>query len=99
MRHSLTLILLLALTACGSTPGKDADKVVPVETMYADAMDELNNGAYEKAVKAFESLQSRYPYGRYAQQAQLEIAYANFKQKARSGACRDGRHAQLLGRG
>ncbi len=80
MRHSLALILLLALTACGSNPEKDADKVERVETMYADAMDELNSGAYEKAVKSFDKLQSRYPYGRYAQQAQLETAYAYFKQ-------------------
>ncbi len=34
---------------------------------------------YEKAVKQFETLQSRYPYGRYAQQALMEIAYANYK--------------------
>jgi len=35
---------------------------------------------YEKAVKMLETLQSRYPYGRYAQQALMEIAYANYKQ-------------------
>lgn len=35
---------------------------------------------YEKAVKLLETLQSRYPYGRYAQQALMEIAYANYKQ-------------------
>ena len=81
MRHSLALILLLALTACGSSPEKDADSASSVEAMYADAKDQLNDGAYEKAVKAFEALQSRYPYGRYAQQAQLEIAYAYFKQR------------------
>jgi outer membrane protein assembly factor BamD len=44
-------------------------------------MEEMNNSNYEKAVKAFETLQSRFPYGRYAQQAELEIAYSNFKQK------------------
>lgn len=36
---------------------------------------------YEKAIKAFEKLQSLYPYSRYAQQAQIEIAYAYYKQK------------------
>jgi len=41
----------------------------------------MTDGNYEKAVKTFETLQSRYPYGRYAQQAQLEIAYAYYKQK------------------
>ena len=34
---------------------------------------------YEKAVKMLETLQARYPYGRYAQQALMEIAYANYK--------------------
>jgi outer membrane protein assembly factor BamD len=84
MRHSLALILLLTLTACGlfSSPDeKGASKSAPVEKLYADAMEEMDNSNYEKAVKAFEALQSRYPYGRYAQQAELEIAYANFKQK------------------
>lgn len=35
---------------------------------------------FEQAVKKFEKLQSRFPYGRYAQQAQMEIAYAHYKQ-------------------
>lgn len=86
MRHSLALFLLLTLTACGffsplPNGGEAVTSSVPVEQLYADAMDEMNEGNYEKAVKGFEALQSRYPYGRYAQQAQLEIAYAYFKQK------------------
>jgi outer membrane protein assembly factor BamD len=87
MRHSLALIplfaLTFALTACGLFPTQDEakEKTVPVEKMYADAVDDMENHNYEKAVKSFEALQSHYPYGRYAQQAQLEIAYANFKQK------------------
>ena len=84
MRHSLALILLLTLTACGifsSSDEKGDSKSASVEKLYADAKEELDNNNYEKAVKAFETLQSRYPYGRYAQQAQLETAYAYFKQK------------------
>lgn len=84
MRYSLALILLFTLTACGllSSPDeKGNSKSEPVEKLYADAMEELDNSNYEKAVKSFETLQSRYPYGRYAQQAQLETAYAYFKQK------------------
>ena len=84
MRHSLALFLLLTLTACGvfSSPDeKTESKSVPVEKLYADAKDELDNSNYDKAVKSFETLQSRYPYGRYAQQALLETAYVYFKQK------------------
>jgi outer membrane protein assembly factor BamD len=88
MRYSLALILLLALTGCGLLPAPEADplKNVPVEKLYEDAHDELENHNYEKAVKSFEALQSHYPYGRYAQQAQLEIAYSYFKQKETASA-------------
>ena len=47
--------------------------------MYSSAKKQLNEKSYEEAIKQFESLQSRYPYGRYAQQSQLEIAYAHYK--------------------
>jgi len=80
MRHSLALFLLLTLIACSSPSSPDAaSKNVPVEEMYNEAKKKLNEKSYEAAVKQFESLQSRYPYGRYAQQAQLEIAYAHYK--------------------
>ncbi|MBI3902164.1 MAG: outer membrane protein assembly factor BamD [Nitrosomonadales bacterium] len=82
MRHSLALILLLTLTACGTfQSAEEKEKNIPVEQLYADAMEEMENHNYEKAVTQFEKLQSRYPYGRYAQQAQLETAYAYYKQK------------------
>ena len=40
----------------------------------------MDNVNYEKAIQLFDTLQARYPYGRYAQQAQLETAYAYYKQ-------------------
>lgn len=71
--------MLLTLIACSST-SPDAAKNVPVEEMYSDAKKHLDEQSYEEAIKQFEALQSRYPYGRYAQQSQLEIAYAYYKQ-------------------
>ncbi len=52
-----------------------------VEQYYEAATDEMNSGNYDAAIKAFEALEARYPYGRYAQQAQLQIAYAHYKQR------------------
>jgi outer membrane protein assembly factor BamD len=49
--------------------------------LYNVAKKDLDDGGYEEAIKKFETLQSHYPYGRYAQQAQLEIAYAYYKQR------------------
>ncbi|MES2106589.1 MAG: outer membrane protein assembly factor BamD [Pseudomonadota bacterium] len=77
----LGLILVLALSACSSTGDKaDETRTWSAAKLYAEAKDELNNGGYEKAVQYFERLESRFPFGTYAQQAQMEIAYAYYKQ-------------------
>ena len=81
---SLAVFLLLTLTACSLLNSKpEADnpaKTVSAEVMYNDAMKNLNANSFEEAIKQFESLESHYPYGRYAQQAQLAIAYAYYRQ-------------------
>lgn len=89
MRHSLALILLLSLAACSyftPLPGEDSGKSRPAADIYADAMSSLNDSEYENSIKLFQDLQSRYPYGRYAQQAQMEIAYAYYKQGEQESA-------------
>jgi len=48
--------------------------------MYQEARQKLDKNDFESAIKKLESLQSRYPYGRYAQQAQLDLAYAYYRQ-------------------
>ncbi len=79
MRHSLAVFLLLTLAACSSAPAKD-DKSASADELYAQAKEAMNDHSYERAIKRLETLQSRYPYGRYAQQAQMEVAYAYYKQ-------------------
>lgn len=49
------------------------------QRIYTEAKDSMNEGGYDRAIKLFEKLEARYPYGRYAQQAQLEVAYAYYK--------------------
>ncbi|MDX1606006.1 MAG: outer membrane protein assembly factor BamD [Candidatus Competibacterales bacterium] len=46
---------------------------------YSTGKSELQAGNYDTAIEHFETLQARYPFGRYAQQAQLEISYAHYK--------------------
>ena len=75
-----TLALVLLLSACGGLPdAKDETKNWSAEKLYSEATDELKNGGYDKSVTLFEKLESRYPFGVYAQQAQMEIAYAHYR--------------------
>lgn len=75
------ILLTLALSGCGVFGDKaDESKTWSAAKLYAEAKDELSNGSYENAIRQFERLESRFPFGTYAQQAQLEIAYAYYKQ-------------------
>lgn len=80
MRHSLAAFLIFLLAGCSLLPEQiDETAGWSAQKLYAAAKEKMNDGAYGDAVKYFEKLEARYPYGRYAQQAQLEAAYAYFK--------------------
>lgn len=80
MLHSLALFLVLGLSACGLLSDRTDDQEDwSVNKFYSEAREKLDDGSYAAAIKLYETLESRYPYGRIAQQAQLEIAYAHYK--------------------
>jgi outer membrane protein assembly factor BamD len=70
-----TAVLLAGCAGITEDPTKDWS----AEKFYREAKEKLDDGEYEAAIKYFETLEARYPYGRYAEQAQLEIAYAYYK--------------------
>jgi outer membrane protein assembly factor BamD len=85
MTRSVTALaaLLLVATLAGCGLFKDIDdptKNMSAEQLYARAKEELDSGSWEAAIKGYERLEAKFPFGRYAQQAQLEIAYAYYKQ-------------------
>jgi outer membrane protein assembly factor BamD len=89
--RSLAVIaaLFLAVAACrlrASSRAKDETIGWSANKLYAEAKEALNDGSYAKAIKYFEKLESRYPYGRYAQQAQIDIAYAYWKDQEPASA-------------
>jgi outer membrane protein assembly factor BamD len=78
----LTVFIAIAalLSGCSVFGNKEGDqKTWTVEQFYKNAKAELDSGNYNGAVKLYEALEARYPFGRYAQQAQLDIAYAYYK--------------------
>lgn len=85
----LLLIAILALTAACSSK-EVLDENLSEAELYQQAQQDLDNGSYTSAVTKLKALESRYPFGRYAEQSQLELIYANYKnaepEAARSAA-------------
>jgi outer membrane protein assembly factor BamD len=82
MRSSLALILAVCVSACSLLPDQiDETKDWSAQKLYAAAKDKLDASQFEAAIKLYEKLEARYPYGRFAQQAQLEVAYAYYKDR------------------
>jgi len=74
------LLLMLALGGCGLLPEvRDETANLNADQLYRQAHDAMLEGNYTRAIKLFDTLEGRFPYGRYAQQAILESAYANYR--------------------
>jgi len=85
MRSSV-LSLVAAVVACAligacSSKGDLQDETAgwSAQRLCGEARDAMNAKDWAKTVKYLAKLEARYPYGRHAQQAQLEIAYAHWK--------------------
>jgi outer membrane protein assembly factor BamD len=76
----LACVAMLAFAGCSLLPDVvDETTNLNAEGMYKLAHDALVDGNYTRAIKLYETLEARFPYGRYAQQAILELAYANYR--------------------
>jgi len=78
---------VLALAGCSGTPeAPDETAGWTVERLYGEARDAMKERDWQKAIKYLEKLEARFPYGRYAQQAQLDVAWAHWKYDERAAA-------------
>ncbi len=84
-RNILTLFVAVTvaglLGGCSIFGGKEVDetRAWSVQKLYAEARQELADRNWETAIKHYERIESRYPFGRFAQQAQIEVAFAYWK--------------------
>lgn len=70
-------IASLLLAACATN--EDKSKTLSERELYQEAQRLLKNDNYDLAVKNLQMLESRYPFGPYAEQAQLELIYATYR--------------------
>ncbi|ASM78514.1 competence protein ComL [Vitreoscilla filiformis] len=84
VRRTLAVCLLALLSACGSLP--DDDLKGTAEELYADAKEQMASGNWAAAIRPLERIESRAGGSLLAQQAQLDMAYAQWKngEKARA---------------
>jgi outer membrane protein assembly factor BamD len=85
MKRSVTALasiaLALALGGCSLFGDKsDAKKEWTAAEYYGAAKQEFEAHNWDSAIKLYEALESKFPFGRFAQQAQLEVAYCYYKQ-------------------
>ena len=79
----MVLILSILTTGCGLF-GDDEDdsEFAGLSTeaqFYERALDQLNGQNFRAAISTYQALESRFPFGRYAEQSQIEIVYAYYR--------------------
>src|SRR5688572_21116587 len=84
----VSLLAALLLGGCGLLSTSPDDETIgwSAQRLYGEAKDAMANKDWPKAIKYLEKLEARYPYGRFAQQAQLEVAYCQWKDDERGAA-------------
>jgi len=82
----ILLLVIISFVSSGCSTIKswlpeevDKTKSWSASKLYAEAKANLGEGEYKSAIELYEKLEARYPHGAYAQQAQLETAYAYYK--------------------
>ncbi|WP_250492397.1 outer membrane protein assembly factor BamD [Caballeronia sp. GAWG1-1] len=84
MQQSIKYLALGAsvaiVTACHGLPEKtDETATWNNNKLYTEAQDALSGRDWGKCSKYFEALEGRDPFGHFAQQAQINVAYCNWK--------------------
>ena len=70
-------ILSIMISSCSSNEEIPDERLLEKE-LYDQAQLRLKNGSYSTAIRSLEALESRFPFGRYAEQAQAELIYAYY---------------------
>ena len=76
----ITLVALITVVSGCSWFGKDDIEIADngEQQIYLEAQRSLDSGNFNTAIRTLQLLESRYPFGRYAEQAQLELVYAHY---------------------
>lgn len=80
MRAAILMLLssLLLLSACSSTDDQGPKHTTEAD-FYEAAQKQLNSRQWTPAIRNLQALEENFPFGTYAEQAQLELIFAYYK--------------------
>ena len=75
------MVLLLGFSACKKSDKKESVEVTrfSAETLYNKSKRYLDLEVWDNAILYYKHLRNQYPFGRYAEQGSLELAYAYYR--------------------
>lgn len=77
--RTFTLLALLGLGACASNDDYASTAIEAEQDLLNSAQEKLDSGGYQIAIEYLQLLEARFPFGPYAEQAQLSLIYAYYK--------------------
>ncbi len=86
MRSVFRLLLVSVFVLISACASKDQEEVLPEETYYENARAAMAAGNFNEAETNLDYLETYYPFGRYAEQAQLDLIYARYQNLDLEGA-------------
>ncbi|MEX1221292.1 MAG: outer membrane protein assembly factor BamD [Idiomarina sp.] len=78
-RLALTFAAALAVASCSSSPDESRVPLTEAEAMYQQAQEQMASGSLTSARVTLEDFLTRYPFGPYAEQVQLDLIYLTYK--------------------
>ncbi len=80
LRTITAIIVILLVSGCAWLDRQaDITEDWSAAQLYTEASQELDAGNYARAIEYYQKIETRYPFGRYAMQAMLDMAYAHYK--------------------
>lgn len=81
--RNLRVLAIIVLGILLATPGcrkdREFDDQRPAASLYADAKQAMDNKSWDRAIRTYKVLQTRYPFGRYTEQSMLDLSYCYYK--------------------
>lgn len=80
----LSIVLIGALiTGCSTFGGKKKESLAyeerPAESLYNNALKDMDNGRFDRAILFFDEVERQHPFSRWARRSMLMSAYAHYR--------------------